>query len=446
MLKQFYKALFFTSRFYLTALAIILGLVVAFFVPPLFFIASFCALALTVLVITDIFLLFGTRVPVAAARRMAQRFSNGDQNSVSLTVDNPHRFPIRVKVLEELPFQFQRRDFVLQARIPAQKSHVFSYNVRPVERGEYSFGHANLLVTSFFGLAERHYPAATPQVVKVFPSYMQLRQYEFMGFQHKMQDLGVHRRRTIGHSMEFDHIKEYVQGDDVRTLNWKATARRGGTLMVNNYVEEKSQQVICIIDKSRIMKMPFDGLTLLDYAINSTLVFSNVALQKGDKTGLATFVERQTDYLPPSNKKVQLNKILEMLYAQETQWQEADFQRLSVLLRTSLTQRSLLVFFTNFESLSGMQRQLPYLRKLARYHLVMVIFFENTGLRALTGGMAHTTEDIYIQTIAQKFADEKRLIAKELNRYGIITVLSTPEQLTVNAVNKYLELKASMQI
>ncbi|HEY0272480.1 MAG TPA: DUF58 domain-containing protein [Chitinophaga sp.] len=445
MLKRFYKALFFTTRFYIAAGVVVLLFVTAFFVAPLFAVAQFCALALTLLVLTDGLLLFAIKAPVTANRKMSARFSNGDENSITLTVHNPLGYPLWVSVLEELPFQFQRRDFVMTARLPARQSHVFSYTLRPVERGVYDFGTSNLLVTTFFGLVQRLFESETAQQVKVYPSYLQLRQYELMAFQHKMQDLGVHRRRMVGHSMEFDHIKEYTQGDDVRTLNWKATARRG-TPMVNNYVEEKSQQVICVIDKSRNMKMPFDGMTLLDYAVNSTLVFSNVALQKGDKTGLVTFVEQHIEFLPPANKKVQLNKILEMLYSQETQWQESDFERLGVQLRTSLSQRSLLVLFTNFESLSGMQRQLPYLRKLAKYHLVMVIFFENTGLRALTRNTAVTTEDIYIQTIARKFTDEKRLIAKELLRYGIVSVLSTPEQLTIDVINKYLELKSSMQI
>jgi uncharacterized protein (DUF58 family) len=88
--------------------------------------------------------------------------------------------------------------------------------------------------------------------------------------------------------MEFEQIKEYVSGDDIRTLNWKASARKGG-LMINNFMEEKSQQVYCIIDKGRLMKMPFDGLTLLDYAINTCLVLSNVCLRKQDRVGVITF-------------------------------------------------------------------------------------------------------------------------------------------------------------
>jgi uncharacterized protein (DUF58 family) len=216
--------------------------------------------------------------------------------------------------------------------------------------------------------------------------------------------------------------------------------------MVNNYVEERSQQVYSIIDKGRTMKMPFNGLSLLDYAINASLVFSNVAVNKGDKAGLVTFTESKVEVLAASNKKIQVNKILETLYAQETQWQESDYEALSVQLRSSLSTRSLLMLYTNFESMSSLQRQLPFLRRLARYHLVLVVFFENTELRKVTEQNAHDVEGIYKQTIAQKFAYDKKLIVKELAKYGIMSLLSPPEQLTLNVVNKYLELKSRMLI
>jgi len=152
------------------------------------------------------------------------------------------------------------------------------------------------------------------------------------------------------------------------------------------------------------------------------------------------------DILPASNKKTHLNKILEMLYAQQTQWQESDYERLSISLRSALSQRSLLILFTNFESTTGMRRQLPYLRRLAKYHLVLVVFFENTALKQVTEQEAANVEEIYKQVIAQQFTYEKKLIAKELSQYGIMSLLCTPQQLTIQVINKYLELKARMLI
>lgn len=245
--------------------------------------------------------------------------------------------------------------------------------------------------------------------------------------------------------MEFEHIKEYVRGDDYRTINWKATARKAD-LMVNNYTDERSQQIYCLINKGRVMKMPFGGMTLLDHAINASLVLSNVALVKQDKAGLITFAENLDTFLQADKKPTQMNLLLESLYRQNTQFLEPDFEKLFSIIRNRITNRSLLILFTNFESIESLQREMPALKKIAHYHLLLVVFFENTELRFLMERKAATIEDIYIKTIAEKFAFEKRLMVKELHKNGIPSILTTPEHLTVNTVNKYLELKTRMSI
>jgi uncharacterized protein (DUF58 family) len=216
--------------------------------------------------------------------------------------------------------------------------------------------------------------------------------------------------------------------------------------MVNNFTDEKSQQVYCVIDKGRVMKMPFDGLSLLDYAINATLVLSRVALIRQDKAGLLTFSDQIGTFLPAGRKGMQMRHILEILYNQQTRWQETDYERLYALVRTRITQRSLIVLFTNFESLSGLERQMPFIRAIAKKHLLLVVFFENTGLQQVSQTTAEDIEGVYLKTIAEKFAYEKRLIVKELHQHGIATILTAPENLTVQTVNKYLEIKARLAI
>ncbi|MFM2360589.1 MAG: hypothetical protein RLY16_2582, partial [Bacteroidota bacterium] len=254
-------------------------------------------------------------------------------------------------------------------------------------------------------------------------------------------ETGSKRMRKIGHSMEFEQIKEYVQGDDIRTINWKATARKSG-MMVNSYTDEKCQQVYCIIDKGRLMKMPFKGLSLLDYAINSTLILSSVCLQKQDKVGLFTFSNKMGSLLAADRKPTQRAAIMQMLYNESTNFLESDFEMLYLQLRGRIKQRSLLVLYTNFESLAGLKRQLPYLRSIAKHHLLMVVFFENTELKNVAAVSAKNIEEVYHKTIAEKFAYEKRMIVKELQKHGILSVLTAPDQLTINSINKYLELKA----
>lgn len=127
-------------------------------------------------------------------------------------------------------------------------------------------------------------------MVPTYPSYIQLRKYDLMAFSNNLFQYGVKKIRRIGHTMEFEQIKEYVPGDDIRTLNWKATAKKNA-LMVNQFQDEKSQSIYMAIDKGRVMKMPFNGLSLLDYAINATLVLSNVILKNKTKLECLLFLK-----------------------------------------------------------------------------------------------------------------------------------------------------------
>jgi uncharacterized protein (DUF58 family) len=333
----------------------------------------------------------------------------------------------------------------MQAELSNSVPKTISYRLRPVKRGEYDFGQLNIFARSPLGLVVRRYRFGKRQMIPVYPSYLQMRRYQLLAISNRLSEVGVKKIRRIGHSMEFEQIREYVQGDDIRTLNWKATARRN-QMMVNSYTDEKSQQVYCVIDKSRAMKMPFNNLSLLDYAINASLVLSNVALLKQDKAGIISFAEEIGNFLPASGKATQMNSILEILYRQKTRYLESDFEKLYTLVRQRITQRSLVVLFTNFESLTSLHRQMIYLRKIARNHLLMVVFFENTELTERLRQPADDLEEVYTQTIAAKFAYEKKLIVSELQHYGIISILTPPEELTVNTVNKYLELKARQAI
>ena len=299
---------------------------------------------------------------------------------------------------------------------------------------------------ALFRLIVRRKIVQAEATVKVLPSFRMLKQFDLLAMSQNLAESGNKRMRKLGQSLEFEQIKEYVAGDDLRSINWKATARQGGQLMVNTFTDERSQQVYCLIDKGRVMKMPFDGMSLLDYSINATLVLSRVALVRQDKAGLLTFADQIGTFLPGGPESTQMSHILEILYNQQTKYQESDYEKLHAMVRTRITQRSLIVLFTNFESLSGLQRQLPYIRSIARQHLVLAVFFENTALGQLRTREAGTIEEVYIKTIAEKFAYEKRLIVKELQRHGIATILTAPENLTVETVNKYLEIKSRLAI
>lgn len=416
-----------------------------YFFPDMYQAGWLLLLLLGIAIAIEILLLYIFRQGINAVRDTTDRFSIGDENKVSIEIRNRYPFPVRLSIIDEIPVQFQERHWLKKLQVKGGSGAELVYMLRPVTRGEYVFNDINIFAYGPLGLVKRRYKIPQERTVKVYPSYVQMRRYQLLAVSNRLQEVGVKRIRKLGHSMEFEQIREYVPGDDYRTINWKATARKNG-LMVNNYTDERSQQVYCIVNKGRVMKMPFGGMTLLDHAINASLVLSNVALVKQDKAGLITFAEHLDSFVPADKKPTQMNLLLEALYRQQTRFLEPDFEKLYAVVRTRITHRSLLVLFTNFESLESLEREMPALKRLARYHLLLVVFFENTELKALTERESGTVEDIYIKTIAEKFAFEKRQMVKELHNNGILSILTTPENLNVNTVNKYLELKTRVSI
>ena len=393
------------------------------------------------LLITDLILLFRTRVGLRGHRVTPEKLSNGDDNEVSIHLENLFPFNALLNVVDEIPHQFQRRDLDFELRFRSGEKKIIQYVLRPVKRGEYSFGAVNVFVRSPLGFLSRRFKFSNDAIVPVYPSYIQMRRFELLAISNRLMDAGIKRIRRVGQNMEFELIKEYVGGDDFRTINWKATARKDH-LMVNHFQDERSQQVYSLIDKGRVMQMPFNGLSLLDYAINASLVISNIAIKKSDKAGLITFQDKVSTTLAANKQPRQMSHILEVLYNQKTAYRETDFSALYTHIRRKITQRSLLLLFTNFESIYALQRQLPYLKRLADQHLLVVIFFENTEMSSILSEPAVNLKEVYYKAIAEKFSYDKKLIVKELASHGIQALLTPPHLLTVNTINKYLELKA----
>lgn len=389
----------------------------------------------------DIFLLFANSKGISAQRELPKKLSNSDFNSIEIRFETFYPFKTFLTIIDELPIQFQKRDFEYKTIIFKGQKNEFNYKVRPVERGEYVFGNLNIFCSSPLRIIKRRFVFQKDQMVPVYPSIIQMQQYDFLAISNRLSQIGLKKIRKIGHTQEFEQIKEYVQGDDIRTLNWKATAK-SNQLMVNQYQDEKSQPVYSIIDTGRVMKMPFNGLKLLDYAINSALAFSNVALKRNDKTGLIAFSKNLETYVPAVQKITHLNTIMEKLYSIGNDYTDADFGLLYAHVKRKISHRSLLLFYTNFEHISALKRQLPYLLALSKKHVLVVIFFENSELIELISTDAENLQTIYHKTIAEKFALDKKLIQKELQKYGIQTILTKPEELTINTINKYLEIKA----
>ena len=438
---QFFKSLYLTKNVFYILFTIAVLFLLSYWFHILYPFTWLLVWGFVIVFLFDVIILFNSKNGIDSNRLLPDKFSNSDFNAVPIRIKNNYPFTTHVEIIDEIPVQFQKRDFLKSERIGQKNVLDFEYSLRPVQRGEYVFGSLHIYAMSKIQFAKRRYSFDKAAMVKVYPSFIQMKKYDFLAIDNKLTQIGLKKIRRIGHTMEFEQIKEYVVGDDVRTINWKATAKHGN-LMINQFQDEKSQPIYSIIDASRVMKMPFNELSLLDYAVNSTLAFSNIALKKHDKVGMLTFSNTVNDFLPDSGKKTYINTISETLYNVKTQFLDSDFGLLYAHVKRQITHRSLLLLYTNFEHISSLKRQLPFLQALAKKHLLVVIFFENTELNQLIKSEAEDLQTIYDQTIAQQFAYDKKVMVKELQKYGIQTVLTTPQNLTVNTINKYLEIKA----
>jgi uncharacterized protein (DUF58 family) len=321
------RSFYFNKIVYYIAGAAAILYALSYFIPSFYRIAGLMLVLLGVAVLIDMILVYSKNKGITASRELPERFSVGDQNKVQIRLTNHYAFTVKTSIIDELPVQFQERNWMRKLILQADQPAILDYTLRPETRGEYTFNDINVFVHAPLKLVRRRFVFEQEQVVKVYPSYFQMRRYQLLAMSNRLQEAGVKKIRKLGHSMEFEQIKEYVRGDDYRTINWKASARKQD-LMVNNYTDERSQQIYCLINKGRVMKMPFHGMTLLDYAINASLVLSNVALVRQDKAGLITFEKNLDTFVLADKKPTQMNQVLETLYKQKTDFREADFEKL----------------------------------------------------------------------------------------------------------------------
>lgn len=438
--RSWWGSIFLSPRLFPVILGLALLYVLSYFFSWLYPIAWVSSFLLPIWLLIEYAVLWLSPDP-EAERFLPQRFSNGDDNEVILVFRNKSSFRLKAEVLDEVPPQFQWRDFHLTFQIHPGKEETRKYLLKPLERGVYTFGKLRVFYSWGAGFLQRRLSYGTTTEIAVYPSFLQLRRYELLAAHQRLHEIGVKKIRRPGQNKEFEKISEYQMGDDFRQINWKATARRD-KLMINLFQDERSQAVYSLIDTGRVMQSPFAGMTLLDYAINASLMISFVAVQKYDKAGLIYFDHKQVHIVPAEKRQGQMHRIQEELYRLDTDFMESDYERMAIQLRRAIPQRSLLILYTQFDSVSSMQRRLPYLRSLARNHVLLVVLFRNTEIQRVSQSSSSSLQGVYLKTLAEKFELERELITEELRREGIYSLLTEPANLNIGLINRYLELKS----
>jgi uncharacterized protein (DUF58 family) len=445
MIKQFFEQLFPTKRLFFILLGVVVLFALSYVFEQIYDFVWMVLLAIIAFCLLEIIVLFLSKKKIVVSRILPDKLSNGDDNHIHLHIENEFSWKLYAHIIDELPFQFQSRDFGHSMTLNPGSNNRFHYIVRPTERGVYEFGFVHVYATTILGLVQRRFSSGNKQNTKCYPAFLALRNMDIRAIANEQIVLGARKIRRLGSTMEFEQIKEYVLGDDIRTINWKSSAKRG-QLMVNQYQDEKSQDIYVAIDTGRTMEMPFNGLSLLDYSINASLMMLSLALAKHDRAGMFTFCKKIDNLNVAEKRPMQLQRIMEGLYNIETKFEESSFSTLYVQLKKRVAHRSLIVLFTNFESMDGLKRNLPFLVGIGKQHLLLVVFFKNKAIEEVAKSEFETQDELTEKILAGKIEYDKRVIARELAQHGILSLLTTPEALSIDVMNKYLEVKASGMI
>jgi uncharacterized protein (DUF58 family) len=368
------------------------------------------------------------------------KLSLGADNLITLLLANRGRRTVRFLLRDEYPYQFVCDTQMLAGEIAPYDLHEARYHVRPLQRGDYRFGDLNIRYSSALKtfVRQARYPAAAP--VKVYPNVLDVRKYDLLARNGLLFELGLRAARVFGVGTEFERLREYNTDDEFRRINWKATARRGKPIAAE-YETERSQYIMSVIDTGRLMRPPIGDLAKLDYAINTALLLTYVAILKGDHVGLLTFADDVRTYLAPKRGKGQFYRMLEALYNVQFEPVEADYAQALAYLGVKHKRRSLVVVFTDLVTLDAAKPLIAHMARLAQRHLPLCVVISDPNITRLAAQAPRDSDSVYQRAVAEMLLDERKVVLDTLNRSGVLTLDVPADKLTVSVINKYLELK-----
>jgi len=368
------------------------------------------------------------------------KLSLGADNPIRLAVRNRQRRPVSFQIRDEPPEDFDIRQRILGGEVAARQTWTGVYYVRPLRRGDYVFGNLNLRWHGPLGLVVRQATIRAAEPVKVYPNLLDVRRYDLLLRENRLQELGLRHTRIPGQGTEFERLREYRPDDEYRRIDWKATARRHRPITVE-FQTERSQNIIAVLDTGRMMQSPVAEIAKLDYAVNAVLLLGYVATGMGDKVGMMTFADDVGRFLRPRAGRGQFYRMLERLYGIEAHAVEPDFGRALNYLALQQRKRALIVIFTDLSGGASVHALVQHVSVLAKRSLPLVVTISDPDIHAAAGAWPRESLDVYRRAAASELLEERRIILDGLERQGVLTLDVPANELSIAVINRYLELK-----
>ncbi len=427
-----------TPRLVLFAFLGVLPAVLGFAVPQLYAAALLFDVALLALALADRQLARGARVELRRSPR--GRVNVGVENRVVVRVRNLGPGRVRLRVRDDVPDGFTCRGETFDLELRGFKQEDREYTATPPRRGRFGFGDLHVRALGPFGLCavERTFPAHL--AVRVYPDMRGASRLLLATAARDLANLGLRRLRRDGAGTEFARLREYVQGDSMRDVDWKATARRHRPV-TRVHETERSQTVILCVDAGRSMAARVDALTKLDYAVNAALFLAFVAIKNGDRVGVVVFADGVRAFLPPEAGRRQYRRIVDALYGAEAALTLVDYHGLFRELSSRARKRSLVAIFTDLLDEQQARSMVAPLHRLAHRHVPLCITLRDQGIEDLVRARPAEPDDAFRQAVAHELLEEREHLKALIARDGVQLVDAPPTELTLAAVNRYLEVK-----
>lgn len=363
------------------------------------------------------------------------------ENKLEIIVRNTTNRPLHVTLTDDLPdWHFTQTAENLTHIILPKSEQAFDYCVVPAKRGSFMFHRVHARVRGRLGLCDKFFTYPAPAEMKVYPNLRDLSKYRLIMRKDRLLQSGGRRVPVRGAGSEFESLREYVEGDDFRKINWNSTAREH-KLIVNQFEAEKNQPVFILIDAGRTLSCGSHGFKKLDFAINAALILSDIVNQKGDNSGLMVFDTEPRGIIMPGKGERHRNALMEALYHIEDTKNASDYEGAFIELSSRQKRRCLAFIFTDFSSVEEAKMLLESVGVLTRRHVPVVVLMENEGVRAISAGKDDTLATVYEKAVALEFLRERERVMRAFAARGVMCVESAAERFALTAVNSYLNIK-----
>lgn len=378
------------------------------------------------------------RRDLALTRQMNSTLPVGVWSKVTLTLENLGHQSRHIQMTDHVPACFIKRGLPIEATLPPASETVFTYRIQPTERGTHHFARSYIRDRSPWGLWQQTMRRGNGEDVRVYPNFREIRLLDLLFASSQLGQLGIRKQRKRGEGMEFHQLREYIQGDALRQIDWKATSRMG-KMISREYTDERDQRVFFLVDCGHTMRSRDGHLSHFDHALNAILLMAKVALHQGDSVGLSTFSGAER-WLDPRKGVPQLNHILNAVFDVEPTLQTADYLNAARHVLAHLKKRALIVLITNLRDEDAVE--IGHALKLLRgKHMILIASMRETVIRETLATPVYDFRSALRVAAAHNYHQDRQETMSRLRHQGVMALDVEPKLFPSAAVNAYLEIK-----